>query len=54
MSELEERIEEERIKKEERLEMLEKCVGRITELLKSKENLEDLVSEIEYEIKCLE
>lgn len=47
------RLEEERIKKQERLEMLERCIERIKEITEEAENLEDLVSEIEYEIKLL-
>lgn len=47
------RLEEERIKKQERLEMLERCIERIKEIIEEANNLEDLVSEIEYEIKLL-
>jgi len=49
----EERLEEERVKKEERLEMLERCVERIKELTEEAASLEDLVSEINYEIRLL-
>ena len=50
----EQELEQERIDKEERLENLEKCIERISGLLESATNLEDLISEIEYEIRCLD
>lgn len=50
----EQELEQEKIDKEERLENLEECIKRISGLLKSATNLEDLISEIEYEIKCLD
>lgn len=50
----EQELEQERIDKEERLENLEKCIEQISGLLKSATNLEDLISEIEYEIRCLD
>lgn len=49
-----ERELEDRLNKEERLEMLEKCVERIKDILENKDNLEDLVSEIQYEIGGIE
>lgn len=50
----EQELEQEKIDKEERLEKLEKCIKRISGLLESATNLEELISEIEYEIRCLD
>lgn len=50
----EQELEQEKNDKEERLEKLEKCIKRISGLLESATNLEDLISEIEYEIRCLD
>ena len=52
-------LEQEKINKEERLENLEKCLERIKDLIKTaKENdledLKDVLSEVKYEINCLE
>lgn len=52
LSDEEERLEQERINKEERLEALTQCVKNIAKLIKEKPK--DFVSEIEYEIKSLE
>ena len=58
MCEWEEELERIRVQNEERLGNLEKCVERIKDLLKTnkatKEDLEEIVSEIEWEIKSLD
>ena len=59
LSDEQEREEQDRIDKEERLEQLELCVGRLKDLINSAnenslEDLKDLLSEMKYEISCLE
>lgn len=58
MYEWEEELERVRVQNEERLKNLETCVERIKDLLKTnkatKEDLEEIVSEIEWEIKSLD
>lgn len=58
MYEWEEELERVRVQNEERLKNLETCVERIKDLLKTskatKEDLEEMVSEIEWEIKSLD
>lgn len=58
MYEWEEELERIRVQNEERLKNLETCVERIKDLLKTKkatkEDLEEIVSEIEWEIKSLD
>lgn len=64
MSEWEEQIEQQRINDKERLERLEKSIERIKEDLQTiinqpiekidRSDLEDIIEEIEWEIRCLE
>lgn len=59
-----EELEQKRIDDEERFENLEKCIGRIKDTIQSvinqpiekinREQLEEVIEEIEWEIRCLE
>ena len=58
LSDYEQEEIQQRIDDRERLERLEKCVEAIKDLLVQKvetmEEMKDLISEIDYQIKCLD